>query len=315
MWQVRRWWEEKKPQLQALVRSRGYQFRELRAIWGQGQKIEVWSALDALVLKAMAIVLTAHLKPHLSLRCFHLAGSGGMKAAVREVAANVADNEFIFRTDVKGYYASINYQILMGIVGRHVQDEAVLALLWGYLRRYVNDGSKFIEITQGISLGCLLSPLMGALYLKPLDDRMAALGCFYVRFMDDWVVLAPTRWRLRKAIKVVNEVMADLRVEQHPDKTFIGRVAQGFDFLRYWFTTEGLGIASKTVERFTERVSQLYEQGVGENRIEEYVRRWWRWVRSGVGCYRLGCKAMQLHMQSTRSGDCTFFLWVGALLR
>ena len=126
---------------------------------------------------------------------------------------------------------------------------------------------------------------MGALYLKPLDDRMAALGCFYVRFMDDWVVLAPTRWRLRQAIKAVNEVMADLRVEQHPDKTFIGRVAREFDFLGYWVTPEGLGIASKTVERFAERVSQLYEQGAGENCIEDYVRRWGRWVKSGVGLY------------------------------
>ncbi|MBM0744182.1 hypothetical protein JOY44_21620 [Phormidium sp. CLA17] len=37
------------------------------------------------------------------------------------------------------------------------------------------------------------------------------------------------------------------------------------------------------MERFAERVSQLYEQGAGENRIEEKVRRWWQWVRSGVG--------------------------------
>jgi len=28
---------------------------------------------------------------------------------------------------------------------------------------------------------------MGALYLKPLDDLMAQMGCFYVRYMDDWV--------------------------------------------------------------------------------------------------------------------------------
>ena len=45
---------------------------------------------------------------------------------------------------------------------------------------------------------------------------MAELGCFYARFMDDWVVLAPTRWKLRKAIKAVNQVMAQLRVEKHP---------------------------------------------------------------------------------------------------
>jgi hypothetical protein len=119
-----------------------------------------------------------------------------MKAAVREVKDNLGQHQFVFRTDVKGYYASINHHFLMEIVGRYVKDEYVLALLWGYLRRYVSDGGKFIDVTQGISLGCPLSPLMGALFLKPLDDRMAELGCFYVRFMDDWVVLAPTRWWL-----------------------------------------------------------------------------------------------------------------------
>ena len=52
-----------------------------------------------------------------------------------------------------------------------------------------------------------MSPLMGAPHLKPLDDRMALLGCFYVRGMDDWVILAPTRWQMRRAIKAVNEEM------------------------------------------------------------------------------------------------------------
>lgn len=33
----------------------------------------------------------------------------------------------------------------------------------------------------------------GALYLRQLDDRMTATGLTYARFMDDWVVLAPTR--------------------------------------------------------------------------------------------------------------------------
>ena len=112
-----------------------------------------------------------------------------------------------------------------------MDDLLVLDLVRQYLARFVSDGGEYVDITQGISLGCPLSPLMGALYLKPLDDRMAALGCFYVRFMDDWVVLTPTRWKLRRAIRAVNEVMAALRVVQHPDKTFIGRVARGFDFL------------------------------------------------------------------------------------
>lgn len=67
--------------------------------------------------------------------------------------------------------------------------------------------------------------------------------------MDDWVILAPTRWKLRQAINAVNQVMANLLVEKYPDKTFIGRISRGFDFLGYWFTPSGLGIALKTLER------------------------------------------------------------------
>ena len=64
--------------------------------------------------------------------------------------------------------------------------------------------------------------------------------------MDDWVVLAPTRWKLRAAIRAVNQVMAQLRVRQHPDKTIIGRIARGFDFLGYRFSSAGLAVARQT---------------------------------------------------------------------
>ncbi len=38
-----------------------------------------------------------------------------------------------------------------------------------------------------------------------MAKRMERSGLFYVRFMDDILVLAPTRWRLWKAVKAVNE--------------------------------------------------------------------------------------------------------------
>ena len=152
------------------------------------------------------------------------------------------------------------------------------------MRRTVYDGGYYEDIEQGISLGCPLSPLIGALFLDLLDRRMDAVGLFYVRFMDDWVVLAPTRWKLRKAVRLVNETLAELQVEQHPDKTFIGRTSRGFSFLDYEFNEEVLvGIAPPTRMRFVEGVRQLYEQGAGEVRIGQYVRRSLIWVRSGLG--------------------------------
>jgi hypothetical protein len=208
--------------------------------------------------------------------------NGGLKGAVSDVDEHLPEYEFVFRTDVKSYYASINHDILYNLVATYVDDPIVLDLVRQYLKRFVSDGGIYTDISLGISLGCPLSPLMGALYLKPLDDKMAEMGCFYVRYMDDWVVLAKTRWELRKAIKATNEVLNELKVVKHPDKTFIGRISRGFDFLGYRFAPQGFGVAQVTIQRFLDKIRQLYEQGASECRIGEYVKRWWRWVRSGV---------------------------------
>ena len=44
-----------------------------------------------------------------------------------------------------------------------------------------------------------------------------------------------------------------------------------------------VGVAMQTVQRCVERITRLYEQGADEIRIGDYVRRWWTWVRSGLG--------------------------------
>lgn len=85
VWLVRKRWAEVKPQLQRQLLDGDYSFSPLHRVHRTNDCLEVWSALDSLVLKAIAIVLTKRLAPRLSKRCTHLAGNGGAKAAVREV--------------------------------------------------------------------------------------------------------------------------------------------------------------------------------------------------------------------------------------
>ena len=262
VWDVRWRWGQIRPQLQAQLRSGTYRLGPIRRFHQGEETIEVWSALDALVLKATALVLTAHWLPDFSPHCHHLPGQDGAEAAVRFVHEHLAANTFVFRTDVKSYYASIDHDILLGLLDQAVPDKRVLDLIRQYVRRTINDGGLYEDVERGISLGCPLSPLMGAFYLKLLDERVEKTGLAYARFMDDWVILAPTRWKLRAAIRLVNQTLAELKLRQHPDKTFIGRISRGFDFLGYAFTPAGLDAAPQTVERCVQRVSQLYEQGV-----------------------------------------------------
>ncbi|XCN73192.1 MAG: hypothetical protein Q3M24_00055 [Candidatus Electrothrix aestuarii] len=111
---------------------------------------------------------------------------------------------------------------------------------------------------------------------------MKKTDLFYIRFMDDWVVIAPTRWKLRKAVAKVNRVLASLLLEKHPDKTFIGKAMRGFTFLGYFLTPLAISVAQSAVDNMKQRIARLYEQGAGMTDIGRYVVRWLRWGRSGL---------------------------------
>jgi hypothetical protein len=258
------------------LREGTYRLGPVRRFHQGDETIEDWSALDALVLKATAIVLTTHWLPEFSPHCHHLPGRGGARAAVRFVHEHLAANTFVFRTDVKSDYASIDHKILLAMLERHVPDGRVLDLLRQYVHRTIDDGGLYEDMEQGISLGCPRSPLMRALYLKVLDERVGATGLAYARFLDDWGILAPTRWKLWEVIRLVNRTLAELHVEQHPDQTFIGRISRGFDFLGYAFTPAGLDAAPQAIDRCVQRASQLDERGVDLLHIGTYVGRWLR---------------------------------------
>ncbi len=151
--------------IKAALASGRYRFDLLtRITLVGGEEVDLWSARDALVLKALALVLGEHLP--ISPRCTHVKGHGGAKAALRQVWAHLAENRFVLRTDLKSYYASIDHFLLLDQLAACIEDRRVLNLVGQYLRRTAERGGVFWDYEKGISLGCPLSPLMAALFLN-----------------------------------------------------------------------------------------------------------------------------------------------------
>lgn len=65
-----------------------------RTSLAHGEEVDLWSARDALVMKALAPVLPV------SPWCTHLKGRGGLNGAIRRILAHVASHLFVFKTDV-----------------------------------------------------------------------------------------------------------------------------------------------------------------------------------------------------------------------
>lgn len=285
IWHLRFNWKTVKPALEKQLRDGRYQFDPLQSIAKQdGQIIHLWSSRDALVLKLITLLLSTLLP--ISKLCTHVKSHGGLKETVNQVNMQRDSYMYVIRTDVKAFYESIDHHIAINQLSIYIKDKALLNMLWQYMNRIVERGGLFKEITKGISRGCPLSPLIGAFFLTELDEGFEQEGLFYVRYMDDILILTKTRWKCRRAVKQLNEAFNQLQLEKHPDKTFIGRVEKGFDFLGYHFSPEGLGVADATVKRFIEKATRLYEQEVGKPEcfplLGLYVRRWVRWVESGL---------------------------------
>lgn len=79
--------------------------------------------------------------------------------------------------------------------------------------------------------------------------------------MDDFLLLCNTRHILRKAVKQLNQWFNHFGFIQHPDKTFIGKTAKGFDWLGHQYNLNGhIGPGKHALANFATKLRQLYEQ-------------------------------------------------------
>lgn len=83
---------------------------------------------------------------------------------------------------------------------------------------------------KGMVAGGAISPLLGGLYLTPLDRAMEGLcqkGWIRTqRYMDDTVIFASTRHTLKAAIKRLYAVLETLKLTIHPDQRDIGKTVR-----------------------------------------------------------------------------------------
>ena len=290
VWDLRRNWPRERARIRADLLANRYVCQLLDRVTLHGrdagetsQEIDLCPARDAVVFKALALGLAEHLPS--SPACTHR--HGGLKAAVRQIGQQLGQYQYVCKTDVQSYYASIDHIRLMDQLARYIHDRRVLNLIGQYLRRRAERGGLIWEYRRGIPLGNPLSPVLAAFFLLPLDEACTQRGWCYVRYMDDIAILTPTRHTLRTAVKVVNQILARLGLAKHPGKTFIGRIAKGFSFLGYQFGPSGLRVAEATLQRRAQKCRQLYEQqppGPERTaRLGEYLRRWWGWVPGGLG--------------------------------
>jgi hypothetical protein len=194
----------------------------------------VWSFLDTLMVHLVHRQIRKTFPHIISKRCLHLAGPNAVKSVTHQITAAMNSGQFQYciRTDIKSFYASIDRGILLKQLSNEYDDPKLLNYFEGIVNVAIDNGGNVCLPKIGIPLRSSLSPFFGALYLKPLDEAFEKkAGIYYVRYMDDVIILIKNKRQYTKARKVLFSTLRKLKLQVSPKKTWMGKLTRGFHFL------------------------------------------------------------------------------------
>jgi RNA-directed DNA polymerase len=173
------------------------------------------------------------------------AGKGTL-AAVQRAQAHAGRHAWFTQIDVRAYFASIDHQVLLGLLARKFKNQALLAMLARIIA--VHESSP----GRGLPIGTLTSQHFANFYLAGLD-RCLLETCRvrgYVRYMDDAVWWTGNRAAARAAYAVARAYLeTTLRLEvKQPVR--IGRSRDGLSFCGFRVLPLRLKLSRRRRQRY-----------------------------------------------------------------
>ncbi len=142
---------------------------------------------------------------------------------------------FVLKCDIKGYYPNMRHDITEDMFRKKI-DPLALELVKDIL-----DGQYKGEV--GFNPGSQLIQLVGITMLDGLDHYIKErLGIkWYLRYMDDFILIHPDKEYLEKCRNVIDQRLAELGLWLHPDKTIIQKASDPIDFLGFKYRLTDTG--------------------------------------------------------------------------
>lgn len=184
----------------------------------------------------------------------------GSWAAVGRAQALSRRYPWFLKIDIRRYFASIDHDVLRGLIRRRIRGNRVLHLVDGVIDSFQTSEGR------GLPIGALTSQHFANLYLAPLDRWVREqLRMPFVRYMDDGVLWGHDRSQLRSHLEEIRAFLRrELRLELKPTWQ-LQRTSRGLTFCGYRIFPSHLGLSARRKRRYRQaraRWESAYRRGV-----------------------------------------------------
>ncbi len=183
-----------------------------------------------------------------------------LQGMIRKVSGNGKLPCYALKMDIRRFFDTVSHNILKAQLRKNIQDESALKIL-----HMIIDSFKVKETPEGpigIPLGNVTSQFFANLYLHELDDfiKQNLKERYYLRYCDDFIILANDEVHLRSLILIIQEFLSkNLQLELHPQKLIIRKLTQGIDFVGYVLFGKHIVARTRTKQRMKKRLKETYE--------------------------------------------------------
>ncbi len=170
------------------------------------------------------------------------------------VSKNNSRTCYILKCDIKKFFASINHEILIKILKRHIEDTNIIWLINEVV-------SSFYSTRPGVGLplGNLTSQLFVNIYMNEFDQfiKHKLKVKYYIRYADDFVILSDDKNYLENLIFPISKFLFEkLKLRLHPDKVSIQTLNSGVDFLGWVHFPHYRILRTATKRRMFRRITE-----------------------------------------------------------
>ena len=205
---------------------------------------------------------------------------GLMKKYFNKLLINYPNQEiYCLKMDISKYFYSIDHDVLIDMVEKKIKDKKVIHLLRVMINEtnasYINKNIDYYnqkyniniphyQYNVGLSIGAMANQFLAIFFLNDIDHYIKEeLGCkYYIRYMDDLLILDLDKERLKKIFQLLVVRFSDIHLKVNR-KSNIYRCSNGVHFLGYkYLVSHGKLLIScnkKTVFRIKKKLNYLSE--------------------------------------------------------